>query len=399
MPVIYLWGTNYWTFDGLTLQFGDSGLYQLNSTGLTLKNSIVRGNNWTGINGVHTLRNSIVYYNFMNNWPRGRQPWTGESGGWGTGVTLDPNGGLADNNVIFMNGGEGLLSYASAGVGGAIYQNNTVYNNWSVQIYADNFKNAVIRNNFAYSNPDDVWMTNNGTTSVYFANSKRLRGTGITLANEDYGIGCQLDNTFVINNIIVGGRMGFTYNAEGACASVGLKNTKIYNNTIIVPNARQSGLSDANDTDNYSAFKYGWVSNTVGNEFRNNLVYASEPWSYTIIHYGNAAVYSGFVFDHNLIYHSSRSTNMYWNTPMTHATWLGLSGPSHGTGDVTSDPKLVAPYGFTVGSYIFIDATSPAIDVGMTLSVNNDFIGTARPQGISFDIGAYELITSGSKIP
>lgn len=397
LVTVYLWGTNNWTFDGLTLQFGDAGLNQLSGTGITLKNSIVRFNNYAGAAGVHTLTNNLIYYNVMTNWPRGRYPWIW--GSWPGSVSLDPNGGLADNNAIFMNGGEGILAYNSTGTGGAVFQNNTVGNNWSVQIYADNFKNPVIKNNFVYSTPDNVWKTNNGQSANDYDISKRLRGTGIQLANEDYNAGCHLDNALIINNIVVGARMGFGYAAEGACGTVGLQNTKVYNNTFIVPNSRQPYLSDGNSTDNYKGFYYYWVDNTVGNEFRNNIIYASDAWSWAIVHVGNAAVYSGFTFDHNLIFHYSRSNNIYWNSPMTYNTWLSLSGPSHGTGDVTSDPKLVAPYGFTVGSYNFIDATSPAIDAGMQLSVANDFVGTTRPQGVAFDIGAYEYLVSGSKIP
>ena len=398
---IMLWDMSYWVFDSLTLQFGDEGIYVDGDApaGVTLKNSIVRYHNWSGVTNVNIALNNSVYHSFMNNWPRGRWPWIW--GGWGGGLTVNPNGGLAENNLVYMNGGEGILVYNSkSAAGGTIVRNNTVYNNWSMQLYFDNFPNGLMERNFAYSIPDNAWKTNNGQIANDYDISKRLRGTGIGLANEDYYQGyCALDNVMVRNNIVVGARQGIVYLAEGACSTVGLHNAKIYNNTFVVPNAKQPGLTESASTDNYKGFQYNWVADTVGNEFKNNIIYASDPWSWTIVHTGNNSVYSGFVFDNNLIYHSSRASNIYWNTPMTHATWLGLSGPSHGIGDVTSDPKLVFPYGFTAASCNLSDNTSPAINVGADLSayLSTDYLGTSRPQSAAFDIGAYEYV-SGAPI-
>jgi hypothetical protein len=41
----------------------------------------------------------------------------------------------------------------------------------------------------------------------------------------------------------------------------------------------------------------------------------------------------------------------------------------------------------------YLQAGSPAIDAGLTLAdVPMDYAGTSRPQGIRFDIGAFEYI-------
>ena len=41
----------------------------------------------------------------------------------------------------------------------------------------------------------------------------------------------------------------------------------------------------------------------------------------------------------------------------------------------------------------YLQAASPAIDAGLTLAdVPVDYAGTTRPQGLRFDIGAFEFI-------
>jgi hypothetical protein len=65
--------------------------------------------------------------------------------------------------------------------------------------------------------------------------------------------------------------------------------------------------------------------------------------------------------------------------------------PSWDLTAVSQDPLFTSPStnDFTLQS------TSPAINAGTTLAlVSNDFLGVSRPQGISYDIGAFEYISS-----
>jgi hypothetical protein len=62
-----------------------------------------------------------------------------------------------------------------------------------------------------------------------------------------------------------------------------------------------------------------------------------------------------------------------------------------------TDPLLVSAPGCTVDDpsvpNAYLQTGSPAIDAGITLSdVPIDYAGTPRPQGIRFDIGAFEYI-------
>ena len=75
-------------------------------------------------------------------------------------------------------------------------------------------------------------------------------------------------------------------------------------------------------------------------------------------------------------------------------TMGGTAAEGNGAGVTLSnnldntDPKFVnaSTFNFT------LQAGSPAIDAGVTLSyVTNDFLGTSRPQGVAYDIGAFEF--------
>ena len=82
--------------------------------------------------------------------------------------------------------------------------------------------------------------------------------------------------------------------------------------------------------------------------------------------------------DHNLGY-----------APNVSGSWTGWPG---GTGDITGDPKFVAP-----GTDFSLQSGSPALDVGANTHVYSSFNsaietvrGSARPQNSSWDMGAFE---------
>jgi Right handed beta helix region len=75
-------------------------------------------------------------------------------------------------------------------------------------------------------------------------------------------------------------------------------------------------------------------------------------------------------------------------------TMGGTAAEGNGAGVTLSnnldntDPRFVNASGFNFA----LLAGSPAIDAGVTLSyVTNDFLGTSRPQGAAYDIGAFEF--------
>ncbi|HET7152094.1 MAG TPA: choice-of-anchor Q domain-containing protein, partial [Candidatus Acidoferrum sp.] len=85
-------------------------------------------------------------------------------------------------------------------------------------------------------------------------------------------------------------------------------------------------------------------------------------------------------------------------------TYQGTVGSASAPSGVTSsgnldniDPLLVAAPGCTVDDpsvpNAYLQVGSPATDAGVTLlDVPVDYAGTPRPQGVRFDIGAFEYI-------
>jgi hypothetical protein len=70
------------------------------------------------------------------------------------------------------------------------------------------------------------------------------------------------------------------------------------------------------------------------------------------------------------------------------------------TNDVTADPQFVNYIRAGGGDY-HLQRTSPAIDMGTALYAPplTDFDGTTRPQGVGYDIGAYEYVSGGTTSP
>jgi hypothetical protein len=72
--------------------------------------------------------------------------------------------------------------------------------------------------------------------------------------------------------------------------------------------------------------------------------------------------------------------------------WYGDGGaPAWDTTALNDDPAFV-----NAGAFNFqLPATSPGIDAGKNVStvVARDLLGVPRPQGLAFDLGAYELVT------
>lgn len=78
------------------------------------------------------------------------------------------------------------------------------------------------------------------------------------------------------------------------------------------------------------------------------------------------------------------SNNGFFDSASTLAGGLG-----YGTSPVNSDPKFVNA---TVSAFNYrLQADSLMIDKGLNVDVSTDLEGNARPQGISHDLGAYEI--------
>ncbi|MFA6431090.1 MAG: right-handed parallel beta-helix repeat-containing protein [Candidatus Margulisiibacteriota bacterium] len=110
-----------------------------------------------------------------------------------------------------------------------------------------------------------------------------------------------------------------------------------------------------------------------------------------IIANGGGSVYAGDVVtlnaDHNLFYRNSGTdVQVYANRRNYSSAQIGELG----TGNLSADPKFVAPVWGARSDYS-LQAASPALDAGSSSGVPAlDINWKTRPQGAAFDIGAFE---------
>ena len=271
------------------------------------------------------------------------------------------------SNKIYRNWGEGISSWRGS------YQNkisgNTIFDNWSVNVYLDHADSTAVEGNFIYE-----------TESSYIDQTspqRQLLANGIAIADEVYtGYGCDAKNNSVRNNIIVNTRRGISFfNYQTACGS-GLKNTLVENNTIV------------NSWEPAIRINAGTHTATV---FRNNIFFGRP---------GVAVLYfdtpGDTRFTNNLFYSPSSLANQFtWNgiSYSNLAAWQSGT-PAYLTNNIWAHPLFASPNSFLETGYRIL-SNSPAIDAGVA-GTTADFWGARRPidgngDGIAkTDIGAHE---------
>jgi nitrous oxidase accessory protein NosD len=187
-------------------------------------------------------------------------------------------------------------------------------------------------------------------------------------------INCTVRNNLVLNTSAVG------------LACWGAQGAQIVNNTVInAANSIQAAFFAPPDS-----LGFACTNATV----RNNIFVSSS--ARPMIHLVSPG--PGNSFDYNLYYNTSGTYNIWWESASFTAYWNSVAAWQAAVGQdphslATQDPTLDS-----ANSYKPL-AGSPAIDHGVTLgNVPTDYLGTLRPQGAGFDIGALEF-PQGSTAP
>jgi hypothetical protein len=220
----------------------------------------------------------------------------------------------------------------------------TFYNNAGTAMDIEQMVNAIVSGNTVYSNGNGEEASggsrggiviNGGTGGLYFNN--------IIYNNNGYGLR------------ISGGATGFG----------------IYNNVIAFNDGR--------------GYEIGGGSCAINTLVKNNIAYEN-----VLSGFYNLPCSTNPTFENNLAYNNAASNPIsnpnknYYNQAGT-GTWNNNTGLGVFPG---TDPLFT-----DAGSNDYtLQSNSPARDQGQTLAeVTDDFIGTSRPSGVEYDIGAYEF--------
>lgn len=198
-------------------------------------------------------------------------------------------------------------------------------------------------------------------------NSNGGWGCGVYLTSDgDASTGKPITSCLIYNNLIydceqTGIKIGATTTTSGADVS----GVKIWNNTIAT-----------NWTDGIAIGASGSRTITIA-EMKNNVVVSNGNYDVEL-----SGTVTLSACDYNL--YSRKSGNGWYSggAGKSWAQWQALGYDAHG---MNADPALVG------GGNYALQATSPAKDAGVTIaSFSTDILGTSRPQGSAWDIGAYE---------
>ena len=409
---------NYLTFNGLTVRGSGSGGIQGYGSFVTVSNCVSEFNGKAGISFMEMQGNAnqgnqalynLVYQNVLLNWPRGNNGYASAGGGWSGGLVFSyALNGVARGNIVYDNGGEGIISFGQYGgtpaTGGTLFEQNVAFDNWSMNMYISGQPNGVARQNILFNHPmDPSTLMYPPTSSQWSSGSPYKYSVCFSMSDEYEGATSGVPvpiNTKIYDNLMAGCRVGIYEYAEGSptIALHTLKDALIANNTIILPPTTPSGT-----------FTAGLIllnnqvpdTNTV---VANNLIYAFDSTEPVVMLQGTAPV-PGVTFTNNMYYNAG--TKAAFATAPSGAPWLTFSQWQAAGEDKTGsfqDPKLLGvnqfqaaaatPYNTGLSPYAPANAQpasgSPVIGAGIAQSLySTNLASTPFFGSTGWNAGAY----------
>ena len=372
-----------WSTFGVYFADPSHSVYGAN-TGIKVTNNYIHDVGYVNPNNYEVNGSGVIIYN-----PNSCTVSGNEITGTGNGIMFF-NGGtnstIQSNNIHGPNIQWGIdIAVDGANISGHTIKNNTIHDLYDLDagfwagtgdgphtdfiFIRDNGQNYTVTNftidsNLFYNN---YTFTNNGGTAMIYSQTSKT-----------------LYNNFVFsNNIFINPHSYYALEIGGG--------NKIYNNTFYTPRSGPMNLSP-NGAGNPGNF-----------DIKNNIIMGgANP---AITWYDNSASLQSLSIDYNVYYDNTASPFMKANSPYTTWTWAqwqALGYDTHSIGETAiATIKFVDTSSYPTACQnmnLRLQSGSPAIDVGTTVSISNDYGGTFRPQNSIFDIGAYEYFT-GTQSP
>ena len=281
-------------------------------------------------------------------------------------------------------------------------QNCKVHNSAVSGIFTAFSDDPVIQNNLSYSNGEHgIYHSNSGdrpvirgnqlhhnaSAGIHMNGDKSQGGDGIiSFATVEKnviwengtagasGINCDgVDDSTFRNNLLYNNHASgiSLYSIDGAHGS---SRNLVYNNTIVMASGARWAVNIP---------KSSHKTSPAGNKVENNILYAPTSPRGSVLTY--SAAVSGFQSDYNIVV--NRFTVNGGTTTITLSQWQSKTGQD--LHSVISDPAAL--FVNPAGNDYRLKSGSPAANAGTILAqVTDDIVGTARPQGGAYDIGAYE---------
>jgi parallel beta-helix repeat protein len=305
-----------------------------------------RGIRVSGIDTQHVLGVRILNNKVSN------AGWVGISTSYAQDVLIE------GNEISFSRGQHGV--YVANSADGPIIRRNIAHHNQmaGIQINSDPaapgdgiISNAVVEQNISYSNGAI------GGGSFDFASIRNAR----IVNNLSY------DNT----------GQGMVFWDDGFDPAFGCKDNLIANNTVVMPAGSGHVLSLRNGS--------------TGNTLRNNVLIHLDPSNNDSIAIDAESLTAAFSSNYNIV---TRFENTAGSL-VSLATWRTQTGQ-----DMNSFVGTTSIFTNYAARVFTLAAASPALNAGTTVAqVTNDILGTPRPQGAAFDIGAYETVVATNNPP
>ncbi len=405
-------------FNGLTVRGSGSGGIQGYGSDVTVSNCVSEFNGKAGIsfmamqgnaNANNQALDNLVYQNVLLNWPRGNNGYASAGGGWSGGLVFSyALNGVARGNIVYDNGGEGVISFGQYGgspqTGGTLFEHNVSFDNWSVNMYISGQPNGVARQNILFDHPMDPGSLMFPPTSGQWSSGTPFKYSVCFSMSDEYepatnGVPVPI-NTKVYDNLMAGCRVGVYEYVEGTPTTAlhTLNGALVANDTIILPPTTPAGT-----------FTAGLLllnnqvpdANTV---VANNVIYAFDGTEPVVLLEGSAPV-PGVAMTNNVYFNAGTDAAFATGSPgsswLTFSQWQAAGEDRAGS---FQDPLLLGVDQFQARATTFYDTGlspydpanaipttgSPVIGAGVAQALFSDNLdGTAFIGSPGWNAGAF----------